>query len=259
MPLAETYKGYAKTMWDRLSALATWQPDVPLAVGDVVTGGAGGLVIRETTLAKLGVPPERLPHSRHAASPLREHSGVTINASGSAVVASAGKARASFASQSSFLVVTDRGWLDATDSMADARAIVEDLSARELWGPGWHLVTSVRSYPACTIVIAKDAGAEAEVTVDLSAAGVPVPDGVKAGAHVGVNSEHASHWVMPFDSTPLYEAIGMKKRGLRRRVSATQAEYLTRDLDAAAADAPVPEEDFMWIAQRSSPLDVGLL
>jgi hypothetical protein len=104
----------------------------------------------------------------------------------------------------------------------------------------------------------QDAGAEAEVTVDLSAAGVPVPDGVKAGAHVGVNSDHASHWVMPFDSTPLYEAIAMKKRGLRRRASATQAEYLTRDLDTATDD-PAPEEDFMWIAQRSSPPDVGLV
>jgi hypothetical protein len=117
----------------------------------------------------------------------------------------------------------------------------------------------VRSYPACTIVIAKDAGAEAEVTVDLTAAEVPVPEAVTAGAHVGVNSDHASHWVMAFDSTPLYEAIGMKKRGLRRRPSATQTEYLTRDLDAAGADDPVPEEDFVWIAQRSSPLDLGLL
>lgn len=259
MPLAETYKGYAKTMWDRLSALATWQPDVPLAVGDVVTPGAGGVVTRETTLAKLGVPPQRLAHSRHTASPVREHSGVAVTASGAAVVASAGKARASFARQSSFLVVTEQGWLDATDSMAEARAVVEDLAARELWGPGWHLVTSVRRYPACTIVIAKDAGVEAEVTVDLSAAGVAVPEGIQAGAHVGVNSDHASHWVMSFDSTPLYEAIGMKRRGLRRRASAAQTEYLTRDLDAVGTDESLSEEDFVWIAQRSSPLDLGLL
>ena len=43
MPLAEAYKGYTKTMWDRLSVLATWQPDVTLSVGDVVTAGAGGV------------------------------------------------------------------------------------------------------------------------------------------------------------------------------------------------------------------------
>ena len=259
MPLAETYKGYAKTMWDRLSALATWQPDVPLAVGDVVTPGAGGVVTRETTLAKLGVSPERLTHSRHMASPVREHSGIAVAASGSTVVASAGKARASFARQSSFLVVTEQGWLDATDSMAEARAVVEDLAARELWGPGWHLVTSVRRYPACTIVIAKDAGAVAEVTVDLSAGGVAVPESIQAGAHVGVNSDHASHWVMSFGSTPFYEAIGMKRRGLRRRASATQTDYLTRDLDAVGADESLSEEDVVWVAQRSSPVDVGLL
>ena len=259
MPLSEAYKGYTGTMWDRLSALATWQPDVPLSVGDVVTAGAGGVVTRETTLAKLGAPPERLTHSRHTASPVREHSGVTITASGSAVVASTGKAQASFAKQSSFLVVTDQGWLDATDSMAEARAVVEDLAARELWGAGWHLVTSVRRYPACTIVIAKSAGAEAEVTVDLSATGVVAPEGIRAGVGVSVNSDYASHWVMSFDSTPLYEAIGMKRRGLRRRASATQTEYLTRDQDPADGDEPLSEEEVVWTVQRSSPLDLGLL
>jgi hypothetical protein len=259
MPLAEAYKGYARTMWDRLSALATWQPDVPLAVGDVVTAGAGGVATRETTLAKLGVPAGRLSYSRHTASAVREHSGVTITASGSAVIASAGKARASFASESSFLVVTGQGWLDATDSMADARTVVEDLAARKLWEHGWHLVTSVRSYPACTIVIAKNAGAEAEIIADLSSAGVPVPETIQAGAHVGVNSDHVSHWVMPFDSTPLYGAIGMKRRGLRRRASAAQTEHLARDLGAASADESLAEEEFTWVAQRSSPLDLGLL
>lgn len=53
------------------------------------------------------------------------------------------------------------------------RDFVEDLVACRFWKPGWHLVTSVRSYPACTIVIAKNTGAEAEVTIDLSAAGWP--------------------------------------------------------------------------------------
>ena len=58
---------------------------------------------------------------------------------------------------------------------------------------------------------------------------------------------------------PLYAAIGMKRRGLRRRASPTQTEYLTQDLDAVGADEAPPEEDFVWLAQRSSPLDLGLL
>jgi len=187
---------------------------------------------------------------------------VTIGASGAAVVAAAGKARASFAKQSSFLVVTNQGSLDAIDTMADARAVVEDLAARGMWGGDWHLVTSVRSYPACTIVIAKSAGVEAEVTVDLSAAGVVVPEGIRAGAGVSVNSDQASHWVMSFDSTPLYEAIGMRRRGLRRRASATQVEYLTRDQDPGETTIGMSEafeEEVVWTAQRSSPTDLGLL
>lgn len=259
MPLGETYKGYAETMWNRLSALVTWQPDVPLAVGEVVTAGPGGVVTRETTLVKLGVSPDRVPHSQSVASPLRVHSGVTVTGSGSAVVASAGRARASFSRQSSFLFVTDEGRLDAADRMADARAVVEDLQGRGVWREGWHLVTSVRSYPACTIVIAKEAGAEADVTVDLSAAGVAVPEGIRAGAHVGVNSDQASHWAMSFASTPLYEALGMKRRGLRRHASATQTEYPLRDLDAGCEDDQLSEEDYVWIARRSSPQDMGLL
>ncbi|HEU5390546.1 MAG TPA: hypothetical protein VFV73_32055 [Streptosporangiaceae bacterium] len=258
MPLAQAYRGYTKTMWDRLSALATWQPDVTLSVGDVVTAGAGGVVTRETTLADLSAP-RQLTSLRREAAAVREHSGVTISASGSAVVAAAGKARASFAGESSFLVVTSQGWTDATERMADARAIVEDLAARQLWKPGWHLVTSVRSYPACTIVIAKNAGAEAEVAIDLSAAGVAVPEGIRAGVAVSVNSDHASHWVMSFDSTPFYEAIGMKRRGLLRRANADTVEYLTRDHDVTEAVAPLSEDEVIWTAQRSSPFDLGLL
>lgn len=72
-----------------------------------------------------------------------------------------------------------------------------------MWKPGWHLVTSVRSYPACTIIIAKNAGAEAEVAIDLAAAGVAAPGGIRAGVAVSVNTDHASHWVMSFDSPVL--------------------------------------------------------
>jgi len=97
------------------------------------------------------------------------------------------------------------------------------------------------------------------VTVDLSAAGLAVPEGVRAGAGVNVNSDHASHWVMSFNSTPLYEAIAMKRRGLRRRVSATQTEYLTRDRNPTDADEPPSAEEAVWTAQRSSPFDLGLL
>lgn len=267
MALAETYKAYTETMWTKLSALATWQPDVRVAIGDVVSAGAGGVVSRETTLAKLGVPADRLPHSRHRASPLRENSGVTLNVSGNVSATSAGTARASFSKQSSFLVVSDEGWLDTADSMADVRALVQELHSREIWEPGWHLVTSVRTYPACTIVIAKTAGAEAEVTVDLGAAGIATPDGVRAGAGVTVNSDHASHWAMGFTCTPLYEAIAMKRRGLRRRTSATQVEYLTRD-EGQRYDAQDSEynnqageeyEEIVWTAQRSSPDELGLL
>jgi hypothetical protein len=261
MALAETYKAYTETMWTKLSALATWQPDVRLAVGDVVSAGAGGMVTRETTLTSLGVPDDKLRHSRHRAAPLRENNGVTVNVSGNVNATSAGQARASFSKQSSFLVVSSPGWLDTADSMADVRSLVADLHAREIWKPGWHLVTSVRNYPACTIVIARTAGVEAEVAVDLTAAGVATPEGIRAGAGVIVNSDHASHWAMDFNCTPLYEAIAMKRRGLRHRTSATQVEYLTRD-EGGHHDAHEPadhEEEVVWTAQRSSPDELGLL
>ena len=251
-------RAYARTMWTTLSALTTWQPDVPLGVGDVVLAGPGGVVTRETTLAKLGVPTERLTYSRHPAAPVREHRGVTLAASGSAVVATPGKARLSFARQWSFLVVTDPGWQDLTDDMADARAVVEDLATRKVWRPGWHLVTSVRRYPACTIVIAKTAGAEAEVSLDVSAAGVVV-EGIRAGVSVRVDSAQASHWVMNAESTPLYGAITAKRRGLRRWVSAgPQTVYGADEAPADADERPSGDED-TWTVQRSSPDDLGLL
>ncbi|MET8045439.1 hypothetical protein ABZU25_31800 [Micromonospora sp. NPDC005215] len=257
MALAKAYKGYTGMMWDKLSVIATWQPDVQLAVGDVVTGGPGGVVTRETTLQALGVPSDRLACTEHEAAPVREHKGVTISASGSVAVnavAAAGKARASFTEQASFLVVTSQGQQRSVGSMADARAVVEELSASKVWQPEWHLVTAVRSYPACTIVIAKSGGVEAEVSVNVPVTGVVGVEGVKAGADVSVNADHASYWVMPFSSTPLFEAVGMKRRLLRRQ-SAVQVAYLTRDTDPLD-DA---EAELVFAAQRSSPADFGLL
>jgi hypothetical protein len=59
---------------------------------------------------------------------------------------------------------------------------------------------------------------------------------------------------MPFTTTPLFEAIGMKRR-IRRRPSAVQVAYLLRD-----GNAPDNAEDeSVWTAQRSSPTDFGLL
>jgi len=57
MPLAETLQGATpRRLWEQaVPRLATWQPDVPLAVGRTSSPeGAGGLVIRgrRTTLAK---------------------------------------------------------------------------------------------------------------------------------------------------------------------------------------------------------------
>lgn len=263
MALAEAYKGYTGTMWAKLSALATWQPDVRLAVGDVVSAGAGGVVTRETTLLMLGIPADRLPHSRHRASPLRESSGVTMKVAGNVSATSEAKARASFSKQSSFLVVSAEGWLDTANSMAGVRSLVEGLHAHEMWKPGWHLVTSVRTYPACTIVIAKAAGAEAEVAVDLGVAGVATPAGVRAGAGVIVNSDSVSYWAMGFNCTPLYEAIAMKRRGPLRRASPTQIEFLNRNDNQHHDDhndAEVNEDDeVVWNAHRSSPDELGLI
>ncbi|HVV77965.1 MAG TPA: hypothetical protein VHC43_18260 [Mycobacteriales bacterium] len=261
MALGETYRAYAEAMWDAMSSLATWHPDVALSIGDVVRAGPGGVVHRETTLAKLGVATDRLTHSRHDASPVREHRGVTLSAAGSASVAAGGRVRASFSKASSFLVVTAQGWLDTVDSSAEARVVVEELHAGEAWESDWHLVSSVRTYPACTILIAKSAGVGLDVEVDLSAvSGALTPNSIRAGATVSVNSDHASHWVMDFDSTPFYEAIGMRRRGLRRRVSADHSEYLTRAGSATEIEADRREtEEVAWVAQRSSPTDLGLL
>jgi hypothetical protein len=67
---------------------------------------------------------------------------------------------------------------------------------------------------------------------------------------------------MPFNSTPLYEAIAIKRRGVRRRSSASHVEYLTRDQgqdQVADVGAESFEEHEVWTAQRSAPDELGLL
>jgi len=261
MPLSDNYRTYASTLWDRLSALATWQPDVRVTVGDIVATGAGGVIGRQTSLAELGIDADRLRPSRGVAAAVGEHSGVSIDASGSASVASAASAHAQFSSQASFLMVTAEGRLDSVLNMAEARRVVEEVAKAGDWQSGWHLVTSVRTYPACTVVIAKNAGVRAGVTLDLSAAGL-TPGAVQAGAAVKVNSDEVSVWAMPFETTPLFEAIGMRRRILRRRAVGTSSRYLTRDngpeeLEESAAESA--DDPAAFSVQISSPTDLGLL
>lgn len=267
MPVEASYKGYASTLWNLHSSLATWQPDRQLVVGDVVACGAGGVTKPETSLSKLGVPAGRLTVAISDAAAVREHHGVAVSAGAGGTVAATASAKARFSSDASFLIVTEKGTLQSVSNMADTRALLEELHANGTWQKGWHLVTSVRTYPACTIIIAREKGVEVGVIVAGSAAGL-TPDAVQAGAQVSVNSSQVSHWVMTTHSTPMFEAIGMRRKWRGPQAADTSHRYLTRDEGTLANDempdglslddGGAGEEPNEYIAQMSSPTDLGL-
>jgi hypothetical protein len=249
---------YVKAMWENQTSLATWHPDLRISVGDIVAAGPGGLVVRETTLADIGYAQHALTVGTHPAGRVIDHHGVTIKAAAQGTAGGVAKARASFSSESSFLIVTRTGKQDRVDNLADARVVVKTLVEREVWKPTWHLVTSVRRYPACTVVIAKGGGVEAELEAD-SGVIANAPASIHAGASVSVDSDCASHWTMNFESTPLYEAIGVRRRGVLRRTEADLVEYLTRDGFQGGEAADAMEIEDTWVIQMSSPADLGLL
>jgi hypothetical protein len=256
MVMVTLARTYVKAMWDNQSLLATWHPDVQLSVGDIVTAGPGGLVERETGFADVRGAGGALSVSTHPAARVVDHHGVILQATAQAAASRAATARASFSSESSFLIVTQTGEQDRVSSLAEARAAVEELIEEGVWKPGWHLVTTVRRYPACTLIIAKGGGVEAvlDVNTDLGAA---TPASVYAGASVSVDTARASHWSMSFESTPLYEAIGVRRRGVLRREDVRHVEYLKRERRGVAEDVAGSENE--WVVQMSSPSDLGLL
>jgi hypothetical protein len=206
---------YAKAVWETEAALATWLPDRQVAVGDIlVQDKRSGAITVETNIGNL-LDTKNFDQDivRRAGAPeLNLHRGVSFDSNTDAGVAGA-EVRVRFDGKSSFLLAAKQGRIAEYRQIAEVRKAIRGLWNDDRWDLSWQLVTAVRSFAACTLIIAHDRGVEAEARIDPSA---PVMDiaGVHAGASVTVRCGTASDWTLR-QSTPLYESLVIRKRILR--------------------------------------------
>ncbi|WP_219414721.1 hypothetical protein [Pseudonocardia nigra] len=204
---------YAQAVWDAEGVLATWLPDRRLRVGDVVSRSrhGGGLQV-ETHVDRLARTEQvGTVVSRAGAERLFLQDGVSIGAVGEAEAPGAGL-RGRFARANAFLFAAGGGTVTEYRRLAEVRTALSSLRRRTVWEDGWYLVTAVRSFSMCTLVVGETDGAEVSVQADAAQLGMPTT--VRAGAGVTVTGGRAATWVLG-PSTPLYEALFVRRRLLR--------------------------------------------
>jgi hypothetical protein len=221
---------YAKAMWNVDSLLTTWTPDKRLEVGDVIAVESSGTITVERKLSALldvALPPVS---STAGAESTVVQDGVSIEVGGSVQTAHA-TARVSLTGRESFLFSARSATLHSFDETAPLRTMLMALSALGRWDDGWQVVTAVRQYAACTVVIAETDGVQAELRTDRRS-GITSLAGAAAGGHLSVTSGRAASYTLT-DCTPLYEAVRVRRRLTGTRVAGARPG--TRG-DAVSAD-----------------------
>ena len=201
---------YAHAAYDQQGVLATWFPDRVLRVGDIVSRSArtGALTVQtdlpsvaETAgmpTASTSLGPQRLTFQR----------GATIEM-GLGANAPATDAHISFAGSSSFMFAATTGSATSYDRLQPVRAAIAKLGSRGLWEPSWQLVTSVRTFENCLLLIARGSGAAARLTIAPTASGTGL-DAIEVALGAAITRGDAVKWELN-TCTPLYEGLVLQR------------------------------------------------
>ena len=207
MPRAAVGSTYGRALYDNHGVLATWLPDRPLRVGDVVSRAPRtGILTVETTFADVleGFSHESV--TRKGPTALTLQRGATIDYTTSAGVPGL-TAELTFTAESSFVFAARDGSSEEYSQLAPIRAALLELAGRGVWRDEWQLVTGVRRFTTCTIVIARQRGTTARVALD-STTGLTGADTIAAAAGVSITSGDASTWGTTKRTAPLRSADG---------------------------------------------------
>ncbi|MBH0774768.1 hypothetical protein [Nocardia bovistercoris] len=232
MPRSAVGSAYGRALFTNQGVLATWLPDRDLRVGDIVARASGtGILTVETTLADLlhGAAPATVTRDGPDAVTLQR--GATIDyaaATGVPVLTAA----LSFASESSFIFVARQGVSEHYERLEPIRAALLDLAAANAWRATWQIVTGVRRFTTCTIVIARQAGTTARITLDPAIA-LPGLDTLTAAAKVAITGGDASTWELT-NAAPLYEALTVQRNFWTGQPGVSDGTFM--DLDSRPPD-----------------------
>jgi hypothetical protein len=227
---------YGRAAYDQQGVLATWMPDRVLRVGDVVSRSkqTGALTVRTTLKELIGdkhLPlrlvtnkgPERLVFQR----------GAAIESSAAANSAP-GRAELRLSGASSFVFAAEQGTSVGYERTQPVRAAIRELGSRGVWEKDWQLVTNVRTFSRCLVLIARGSGVTASIGLAPTAiAATPVIDNIDAAFATTITRGDAVKWELA-RCTPLYE--GLVLRHSMFRPDTVDDRFLDEPSDA---DAPV--------------------
>jgi hypothetical protein len=192
-------------MYENEGAAATWLPDRLLTVGDVVsrTAGTGGLTI-EARLKDLTGSEVADVLTRAGAPAVTLQRGATLQVAAAAKAALA-STTVTFSKASSFVFSATKGTIAEYARLAPVRQALRDLEDSGVWNIDWQLVTAVRRFAACTLIIARDKGATAQImaTGPLGTQGLEL---IAGSTELAITKGDAATWTLK-DATPLYEAL----------------------------------------------------
>ncbi len=201
---------YGRVLFVTHGVLATWLPDRAIRVGDIVSRSPRtGILNVETTVGELldGFDPTRIITDGPKVLTLQRGATVDYTASGAARPVAA--AKVTFASKQSFIFAGREGNSERYQQLDPVRAAMLELASRGVWRDEWQLVTGVRRFATCTIVISRQHGTTAELSVDATTA-MAGTDLLAAATGVSITSGDASTWELG-PARPFYEALEVSR------------------------------------------------
>jgi hypothetical protein len=205
---------YSRATYDQQGMLATWFPDRSLRVGDIVSRSerTGALTV-QATLDEVTGGAHELPSLTATSGPERLvcQRGATIETAASTSITSVARAEVRFSGASSFIFAATQGEAMGYETLRSVRAVIHKLGSRGAWDPGWQLITHVRSFARCLVLISRGTGAAAEFSLTSATAGVgAIADNLDLSFGASITSGEAVKWELN-ECTPLYEALVLRR------------------------------------------------
>lgn len=224
MPRTAVGSVYGRDLFDNQGMLATWLPDRPLRVGDIVSREPRtGILTVDTTLAKLVPGVRHATITRTGPTAVTLQRGATIDSTAATGIPGA-SAALRFTSASSFVFAARNGTTEEYRHSAPLREALLSLAAANTWRDEWQIVTTVRRFTACTIVIARESGTTARIALDPATA-LTGTDSLAAATGVAITSGDASLWELT-DAGPLYEALTVRRNFLTGRPGVSSGGFM---------------------------------
>jgi hypothetical protein len=223
----EMFSRYLREMKTSVGYMATWLPNVPLELGAIGIIDSDGRFRPETSLARLGLPPEHLQQEIGMATAPIQHtsnSDVTIDfkVAGSAPVTGSKLAEAEagvsvgFTSENAVAFAAEGC---AIDRFKDIESIGIELVARadaKLWKTSYVILTEIVRASSTTVLISsgQQARYDATVTGSLKPGAVSI-----ASPELGLSYRHATSIgtsvLAQQNLTPLFNAYRVKSTWFR--------------------------------------------